>query len=144
MVVAGGVVIGMALMRWRERRQPLKWFQFWSFTGWGLVGLVVYLSLTSEPVTLTDIHHSDKVGHLVAYFVLMSWFTQLYVRDRHGWILVAVVGLGITLEAIQGQTGFRMFDYADMAANGLGALGAWLLAKTPCSLLFKRLEDFWL
>lgn len=133
----------MALRRWRERRQPLKLFHWWSVIGWGLVGLVVYLSLTSEPVVLTDIDHSDKIGHLVAYFVLMIWFAQLYVRDRHVWILVAVVGLGAALEAIQGQTGFRTFDYADMTANGLGALGAWLLAKTPCSLLIKRLEGFW-
>ena len=46
------------------------------------VALVVFLSLTSIPITVPEIEFGDKAGHFFAYFVLMSWFGQLYIRAR--------------------------------------------------------------
>ena len=129
---------------WRKQRQPLKLFQLWRLIGWIMVGIVVYMSLTSNPVELPDLDYGDKIGHFSAYFMLMIWFAQLYRRTRHGWILAAVLGLGIALELIQGQTAFRMFEYADIAANAMGAISAWGLAKTPLARLIARTEDVWL
>lgn len=108
-------------------RQPLQWFYLWLAVGWLLVAWVIYLSLTSSPVQTPGILYGDKLGHLIAYFVLMTWFAQLYMRARHGFILVCFVLLGIGMEFIQGTTPHRSFEYADMVANSLGALSAWWL-----------------
>lgn len=100
----------------------------WLSVGIGLIGAIVYLTLTSNPIPLPDIKMADKVGHLSAYAVLMGWFGQLYTRKNQLIILaVAFCVMGITLEILQGMGGQRMFEYADMMANALGVmLGLWL------------------
>jgi hypothetical protein len=102
----------------------------WTALGWSFVGLVVYLSLTSDPPDL-GVRHAFAVGHVVAYFWLMIWFAQLHHAARMRALLAAgFFALGAVLEWIQGLTGYRMFDYADMAANGLGIVIAFGLART--------------
>ncbi len=75
--------------------------------------------------------HAFDFGHIIAYFWLMFWFAQLH--RGAGIRLVLAVGffaLGAVLEVIQGMTGYRMFEFADMAANGLGIVIAFVLART--------------
>ena len=102
--------------------------------GWSFVGLVVYLSLTSNPPDL-GVPHAFDAGHVTAYFWLMFWFAQLH-RGVHIRLVLAAgfFTLGAILEWIQGMTGYRMFEYGDMAANGLGIVIAFFLART-------RLQD---
>ncbi len=119
----------------------LKYRPLWLAIGWGLVALVVYLSLTPRPVEL-QISHGDKYSHLLAYFVLMGWFQQLYSTRLSRLLLLGVfVGLGIGIEYLQGMSGMRFFDVADMAANALGALLAWLLGWFGFASLLFRLEE---
>ena len=47
--------------------------------GWAWVAAIVWLSLTPSPPQL-DVVHSDKLGHYMAYGLLMFWFCQLYPR----------------------------------------------------------------
>jgi VanZ family protein len=81
----------------------------------------------------------DKSQHFVSYALLMFWFAQAFV-GRVQW-LSFLVGLGITLEYLQGWLGYRQFDYADMLANGLGVLIGLLVASTPLGLLVKWLDS---
>ena len=37
--------------------------------------------------------------------------------------------MGVLIEFLQGWTGWRTFDVADMVANTLGALSGWLVAR---------------
>ncbi len=106
-----------------------------------LVVLVFYLSLTPVPIEVKSLEYSDKVGHFCSYFILMSWFVQLYQRSRHLWLLVLFVVMGVLIELLQGQTTYRLFEYADIAANSFGAVFAWLLAKTAYASLLLRLEQ---
>lgn len=121
-------------------RQPLRWFGLWHGAGWLLVVWVIYESLTPSPFQTQGIQFGDKIGHFCAYFMMMGWFAQLYHRSRHLLFLAGFVTLGVVLEFLQGQTGYRAFEYADMAANSLGALSSWLLAGGSLSSLLLRLE----
>jgi hypothetical protein len=96
--------------------------------GWALVALVVYLSLTPTPVTL-EVQEGDKFLHGFAYFVLMSWFANLYpgAAPRAGFA-AGFVALGVTLELVQLWTGYRSFDLADMAAGAVGVAAGWVSA----------------
>ena len=93
--------------------------------GWGWAATIVWLSLTSSPPQV-DVPYSDKIGHLASYAVLMFWFSQLY-RTRifyaAGFIL-----MGVALEFVQGQLGYRSYEVADMLANALGVLAGWAAA----------------
>jgi VanZ family protein len=125
-------------------RQPLRWFFLWFALGWCFVVWVIYQSLTPDPIETPGIEFGDKLGHFSAYFVMMAWFAQLYKAQRHVVCLISFVLLGVGLELIQGQTGYRVFEYADMAANSLGALMAWGLAKTSFATLLCRVEQCYL
>ncbi len=120
--------------------KPLHWFPLWFGVGCSLVGVVLYLSLTPDPIKTPGIEFGDKIGHFLAYFSLVFWFAQLYVRSCHGWLLFLFVLLGTLLEFAQAQTGYRTFQYADMVANNSGALCGWLLARTRYEQLLLHLD----
>lgn len=98
--------------------------------GWLYAAAIVFLSLTPRPPQI-DVEYGDKLGHLLAYGLLMFWFCFLY-RYRYtrlayglGWI-----AMGVALEFVQGATGTRSFEVADMIANSLGVLLGWGIFAT--------------
>lgn len=123
-----------------QYKQPLRWFFSWLAVGCALLVLVLYLSLTSAPIMIPDVQFGDKVGHYLAYFALVFWFSQLYTRRCYIWVLASFITMGITVEFIQGQTDYRTFQIADIAANMLGALWAWLLVRSQFGDILLRLE----
>jgi len=85
--------------------------------------------------------HAFAVGHIVAYGWLMFWFAQLHRAARIRLLLAAgFFALGVMLECAQGLMGYRMFDYADMAANGIGIVIAFFLARTRLQNALLALE----
>jgi glycopeptide antibiotics resistance protein len=98
---------------------------------------IVWLSLTPSPPHV-EFSESDKVGHVLAYGLLMFWFAELYARR----ILFALgfIAMGVGVEFIQGTLGYRTFDVVDMLANTLGVLAGWALAKGVRTLL-QQIED---
>jgi VanZ family protein len=100
----------------------------WLAIGWMLIAVVVGVSLA--PIAIDSaIEQGDKYMHAVTYAALMVWFANLYARAPERWLLAAaLVALGITLEFMQGWTGYRTFDVADMAANSGGVIAGWLMA----------------
>ena len=93
-----------------------------------MVCAIVWLSLTPAPPKV-DFEQSDKLGHFLAYGGLMFWFAQLY-RGRRGRLgyAAAFVAMGVGLELIQGQLGYRTYEVFDMYANTLGVLLGWAAA----------------
>jgi VanZ family protein len=98
--------------------------------GWLYAAALVWLSLSPSPPD-PGFAYGDKLGHLAAYSLLMFWFCGLY-RYRNtrlaygiGWIL-----LGAALEIAQSATGYRSFEFGDMAANSLGVLLGWGISAT--------------
>jgi VanZ family protein len=102
----------------------------WIAFGLCFIALVVYLSLTADPLQI-DLPMPFKVGHVTAYAWLMLWFSQVVrsVRSR-GLLALALVGLGVALEFAQGMTGYRTFSYSDMLDDGIGVAVGWALAVT--------------
>ena len=112
----------------------MKLKNLWLIIGSALILLVIVVSLIPDPPNPGDFKGSDKIGHFSAYAFMMLWFAQIYVRNRiRGAIGLAFIILGIVLECLQGLSGYRTFEYADMGANTSGVLFALLLAQTPLS-----------
>ena len=119
--------------------RPLRYYRFWLALGWLAVGVVVYLSLTPHPIDIS-ISSGDKMGHFLAYSLLMGWFVQLY-QSRSLLIVHAIllIATGVVLEFLQSYTG-RYFEYADMMANTSGVVLGLLLLLTPWHSLLLRWE----
>jgi VanZ family protein len=113
----------------RITHQPLRFFTLWRAIGWLIVAAIVYGSLTPRPINF-PVTEGDKLGHMMAYGVLMGWFMQLYTRKAHVLLAVLCVGLGVAMEYAQLASGYRDFEYLDMAADATGVVIAWLLGGT--------------
>ena len=119
---------------------PLKFRRLWITCGLGFVLLVVYLSLTPDPL---DIGQPDglKLNHMIAYAWLMIWFGQIYRRMGSRLLLAAAFcGLGVALEYLQGMTGYRGFEYSDMLFNSTGVAVGLVVATTPFQNCLGALE----
>ena len=112
------------------KRPSPRYFRVWMLLGWGMVLAVFVLSLIPIDVDLGE--GRDKVAHFIAYGSMAFWFAMLFPgRARQlGWAL-AFAAMGVGIEYLQRMTGYRTFDVADMAANGIGAALGWGLAQTP-------------
>lgn len=123
-----------------DPKSPLEHRRLWLALGWVLVLYVIYLSLTSAPVEI-PLAEGDKLGHILAYGTLMIWFSSIFEKwiPRTGFA-IGLAAMGMALEFIQGWTGFRTFDIADMAANGCGVIAGWVIAPPRTPNFLRRIE----
>ena len=71
----------------------------------------------------------DKFSHVIAYFVLMSWFANLYeVPAQRLQFALGFCAMGLALEFLQRWTGYRLFEVMDMLASTTGVAVGWVLA----------------
>jgi hypothetical protein len=114
-----------------EPLKPLRLRRLWLSMGMGFVFLVIYLSLTPHPIR-APVWWNFKVGHMLAYCWLMFWYLQIYRGwKERAWIAVALCGMGVALEFVQGMTGYRHFAYSDMRDNAIGVAAGLTFAFTP-------------
>lgn len=124
-----------------SRTFPLKWLALWVAMGASLAAAVVYLSLAPVSISLPS-PYGDKLAHVALYATLMFWLLQIYDgRHRRVAIALALLALGCALEVIQGYTGYRSFEYADMAANAIGVAAGWLAAPPRMPNMLLRVEN---
>ncbi|MCP5146174.1 MAG: VanZ family protein [Gammaproteobacteria bacterium] len=98
----------------------------WLAIGWVMVVVIWIISLIPlRDIPALDFEFSDKLEHMVAYLILMTWFGVAYANSR--WLRVAgwLTLMGIGIEIAQRQTGYRMFDLLDIVADLLGIAAAW-------------------
>lgn len=104
----------------------------WLGLGWLWVAGVCFLSLTPHPPEPVAFHGVDKLWHTLAYALLMLWFCQVkVVRQARIRLFLGLSAMGVGIELLQGLSGYRHFEYADMLANTSGVLVGWGLARTP-------------
>ncbi len=116
----------------------------WLILGFFYIGLIFAGSLLKIPDINTGMSHSDKAVHFLMYFILVGWFVQLYPKpDKRIHILIGAILLGMLIEYLQGMTSYRSFDFIDEIANSIGALSAFLLARTTFASLLATF-DSWL
>jgi VanZ family protein len=127
-----------------EANPELHYRRLWLIIGYGLVALVVYLSLTSSPVQFdADIPYQDKLFHALAYFSLTFWFMQIYHIRRHVlWWVIFFLSLGLLLEYLQGFDPRRYREIGDMIANTLGVAAGVGLSMTPLRYTLVKLERY--
>ncbi len=113
----------------------------WLALGWLWVAALVYISLMRDPPDPVRFLNADKLEHVLAYCLLMLWFCQVYVRRTQRLFAAALlIAMGIAMEFLQGMTGYRSFQYADMLANSIGVLLGWAWARTALGHIGRALE----
>ncbi len=119
---------------------PLRFRRRWILCGLGFVLLVVYLSLTPDPIDLGE-PEGLKIGHMIAYGWLMIWFAQIYrTTGRRLLLASAFCVLGVALEYLQGMTDYRGFEYSDMLFNAAGVALGLAMAITPLQNSLRAFE----
>ena len=125
------------LMKMRTFRRPWLWLSFW-IAGWAIC---IVLSLAPPP-SLGAPPDSDKLGHLLAYFVLSAWAVALF-RDFRTQLLAAaaLIALGIGLEFAQALlTTTRSGDPRDALADALGVALGLVVGATPLATALQRVD----
>jgi VanZ family protein len=122
----------------------LRFKKLWITIGWALIGALIIASLMAapKPIQSISLFHGDKLLHVMAYFVLMGWFAQIYHAPRERfYYLIGFVLLGVLLELLQGLGGIRQGDWLDMVANSVGVVLAWQLTKNRFAELLASFEQ---
>ena len=108
----------------------------WFAVGALIIVILWTLSLIPHPPTI-GFRHEDKLYHVVAYGGTMWWWGQCWREFRPRLTLAVVFALmGVSIEFVQGWTGWRTFDIRDMIANGGGVLLGWAVLYTPLGSLY--------
>lgn len=120
----------------------LKLRYLWIVTGYMLVALVLFLSLTSNPIdTGMSFPYQDKLYHAFAYFTLMFWFSQIYHDSfQRKMIAVIFILMGIMLEYLQSFDPQRFAEFGDMVANTSGVVLGFLLALSGAKNILLKIE----
>ena len=119
----------------------LKLKKLWLTIGWLLIAIIWYLSLTPAPMPDMGIDNTDKLGHFLAYGLLMGWFAQIYHQTKLRILLViAFILMGIVIEFVQGMTDYRSFQYADMLADSLGVFLALAISRGSLARILLTIE----
>lgn len=123
-------------------KYELRWATLWLAIAWTLVATVIVLSLVRLGATPPRAH-SDKVGHVLAYATLMFWFGQIYARaGAKLFIAIGLALMGVALEIAQEFTGYRTFEYPDIAANTTGVVVGWLIGPPRGPNLLVKVEAY--
>jgi VanZ family protein len=97
-----------------------------------LVAVIVLSLVSNDALRQVDFIGNDKIGHFLAYFVLMAFAVQLrdasadWSRAAFGLLLMSIV-----LEFLQQASGLRRGDIRDVYANAAGIVTGALTALTP-------------
>ncbi len=121
--------------------KPLKYLNLWQLIGYLLVFAVTVLCLIPNPPDTSGVSFGDKIVHMLGYFCLFIWFSQIYDRKMHYRPAIGLVLLGVAIEFAQGLTSYRAFEVADMFANTSGVLLGWFVAGTFISFILVKLES---
>ena len=119
-----------------SRLKPL-----WIAGGAAFVLLVIYLSVTPDPVRAPTVDNF-KTGHIVAYAWCMLWFAQIWRGlGKRIAVALALIALGIALEFLQDMLPWhRDFAVADMVDDAIGVATGYALALTPLGGVLSRLR----
>lgn len=105
----------------------VRFHRIWLAFGWLWVTTVLWLSLTPSPPQPLTFDYSDKLGHALAYLFLMGWFAVAWCGKHRIIGAAGLVAMGVLVEILQGLSGYRHFEFADMLANISGVLLGWLM-----------------
>ncbi|MDC1286590.1 VanZ family protein [Gammaproteobacteria bacterium] len=117
--------------------QALRLIWLWTAIGVAMLVVVAFVSLMPAP----GVGVNDKVSHLLTYCLLAGWF-GLLARNQAilVWTIVALIGYGMIIELLQGQTGYRFAEWSDVFANSIGCLLGATLYFSPLRRLLRSVD----
>lgn len=127
----------------KSRVVALRHVWLWMLIGWLLVAGIILASVIPDVrLAVLSSGMSDKIAHGFSYFLLMLWFSGLYMRRYQLVVAVSVIVLGMVLEAIQWQLPYRMFDLNDLLANLIGVASGFIFAILLSAGWCQRIEMY--
>lgn len=102
------------------------------------IGAVITIWVLSLMPSPPGVPGSDKLHHCLAYAGCM-WLWAQVTTTPAGRLkaIIALIAMGIVIEFLQGWSGWRSFEVADMVANGVGVMLGWLVARSQAVLARK-------
>lgn len=91
---------------------------FWRLAFWGCVAAVLVLSLAPAAPELPTTGW-DKSNHFIGFFALASLGLQAYSSDQRR-LFIALLLFGGLIELLQSLTPYRLAEWADWIADGVG------------------------
>ena len=112
--------------------KPLRGHRLWLALWWLAVMVVIVTCLLPAPDLPPLPQGSDKIEHVLAYFVLAASAVQLFLRSRLPVVACGLVLLGVAIEFAQGAfTATRSADVFDALADAIGVIAGMATAFTP-------------
>jgi VanZ family protein len=109
---------------------------------YSLAALMLLVVAAASLLPAPDVGVSDKLGHVITYLVLAGWFSLLAAnRIALCWIAVGLLGYGMLMELLQGTTGYRYAEWADVLANGAGIIAGSLFYFSPLPRLLRFVDS---
>ena len=121
--------------------EHLRREKLWVAVGLAFVALVIFLSVTPDPVRAPTVDEY-KTGHILAYAWCMLYFAQVWRDLRHRLaIALGLIVLGIALEFVQDMLPWhRDFAVSDMIDDAIGVGIGFALGFTPLANMLRWLE----
>lgn len=97
------------------------------------ISITIGSLVKSDFIVVKSISVSDKIYHLIAYFLLMlSWLYVFCKKEKFQknvkYVILGCIIFGIIIEILQGViTSYRTASYLDIVANTIGVLLAVLI-----------------
>ena len=100
----------------------------WMRVAWylALAAVAVLALMPIEHLQLPVFDWWDKAQHALAFVVLTGWGLLLWPVHALR-VVVGMVAYGAGIEAAQWAVGWRFAEWADLAADAIGVLMAWIL-----------------
>ena len=103
-----------------------------------MLAIVGVLSLVPAPAAIGG---SDKLMHLLTYFILSAGFSTLVCYNKSVlYIAIGLISYGILLEFLQGLTGYRFMEAYDVLANSVGVISGLIVRFSVIPVWFRRVE----
>jgi hypothetical protein len=93
-----------------------------------MTAVLVLALLPIEQLQFPVLNWWDKAQHTVAFVVLTGW-TLLLWPNLTLRVLLGMAAFGAVIELAQWAVGWRFAEWADLAADVVGVLMAWLLVS---------------
>lgn len=120
--------------------ENLRYYRLWLIIGGLLVLLIGYKSLEPIQIAMEGFDDVDLALHFLAYLVLTGWLQQIYVRQSHIPIAIAVALYSGALELTQGLILIREPNISDFLTNLGGIVLATALNRTALHDTLKSFE----
>jgi len=100
-------------------------FVFWALA----MGVVTVLALLPvQHLQLPVFDWWDKAQHAFAFLVLSSGALLLWPSD-YARVVIGMISYGAGIELAQWAVGWRFAEWADLAADAVGVVAAWMLVR---------------